>query len=511
MASPQREPLSRVDTAWLQAEDPTNLMVIAAAWLFDQPLDFDRLKATVAQRLLTFSRFRQRVAVSPWAPGRPCWEIDPLFNLDAHLHRLALPGLGDEVALRALISDLLSTPLDFSKPLWQAHLIENFGNGCALFVRIHHCLADGPALVHVLRALTDSSLDAPWSPPATGPEPSRQVNPLLGLVGPLARTAAGMIQGTQQVLKAGAEMLICPSRGLDIVKSTASRAATLGKLLLRPPDTPTILKGQLGVAKRVAWSAPVPIKDFKAVGRVLGATVHEVLLSVVAGALRRYLQQRNETVAVSNLHAVIPTSVGQPESAPQLGNHFGLTFLSLPIAQSDPRERLAELKQRLRALRESPEAEVAFGIANVLGMVPRALQSPVVNLLGTKATAVMSSVSGPTTVVYFAGKPINRMVFWVPQAGRLGLGLSILSYARTLTLGVAADAGLVPDPETMVAGFHEELAQLLDTARLVKVADETTANHAGCPDSSNGEADPRPSHDEQIGNAAPSAGEGHDH
>ncbi|HEX6387272.1 MAG TPA: wax ester/triacylglycerol synthase domain-containing protein, partial [Anaerolineae bacterium] len=137
------EPLSNVDAAWLGMEHPTNLMMVSGVLTFNEPLDFERLKAVIQHRLLNFERFRQRVVQSriPLAPAY--WETDPNFDLDAHVHRIALPAPGDKAALQDMVSDLTSTPLDFSKPLWQMHVIENYGSGCAVMTRLHHCIADG--------------------------------------------------------------------------------------------------------------------------------------------------------------------------------------------------------------------------------------------------------------------------------------------------------------------------------------------------------------------------------
>ena len=171
-----RSPLSSVDTAWLRMEHPTNLMMITGVMVFRAPMDFERLKTTLEHRLLRFDRFRQRV-VRPRLPiGWPYWQDDPQFDLNQHVHRVSLGASGDLAALEELVNELMSTPLDFSRPLWELHLVEGYadgraiGDGCALIVRLHHCTADGIALVRVLLSLTDTDPAAPW-PSATLREP----------------------------------------------------------------------------------------------------------------------------------------------------------------------------------------------------------------------------------------------------------------------------------------------------------------------------------------------------
>jgi hypothetical protein len=155
-----------------------------------------------------------------------------------------------------------------------------------------------------------------------------------------------------------------------------------------------------------------------------------------------------------------------------LGNAFGLVFLPLPVGIDDPLDRLLELKKRMDQIKGTPEAIVAFGILNAIGIAPAEIEDMVVNLFGTKATAVMTNVPGPKEVRYFAGRPIKGLMFWVPQSGRLGLGVSILSYAGEVLVGMATDAGLVPDPESLVEGFHTELDDFMNLVRLARETDE---------------------------------------
>jgi len=476
-----KRPLSNVDTAWLRMEDPTNLMMITGVMVFDAPMDFEQLKATIEHRLLRFDRFRQRV-VQPRLPlGSLYWEDDPDFDLNNHLQRATLPPPGDQAALQELVSLLMSTQLDFSKPLWQFHLVENYGDGstgpvlsetegltagsCALIGRLHHCIADGIALIHVLLSLTDTDPDAPW--PVAQPEARRRRgrNPLAALFRPARSAFKTTARVTETLWHEGLETLANPSHALDLARLGTDGAAAFGKLVLRWPDPKTLFKGKLGVAKRAAWSGPISLKDVKTIGRGVGGTVNDVLLTAVTGALRRYMQGRGEPVEGLDFRAVVPVNLRPPGVEPDLGNKFSLVFLSLPVGIADPLDRLRELKRRMDGLKGSLEAPVAFGILNAIGMAPSEIQDIVVNIFGTKATGVMTNVPGPREQLYLAGAPLSMLMAWVPQSGRLGLGVSIISYAGQVRLGVATDEGLVPDPETIVAAMHTEFDELLDLAR----------------------------------------------
>jgi diacylglycerol O-acyltransferase len=470
-----REPLSNVDTAWLRMEDPTNLMMVTGVMIFSAPMDFERLKATIKACLLRFDRFRQRV-VSPRLPLGPYyWEDDPGFDLNVHLQRVTLPPPGDQVALEETVSYLMSTPLDFSRPLWQVHLVERYGDGCALIARLHHCIADGIALVHVLLSLTDRDPAAPWPVARPAERPRRDRGPLEALLRPARSAFRTTARFTETLLQEGLETLTNPSHALDRARLGASGATALGKLALRWPDPKTLFKGPLGVDKQAAWSAPIPLPDVKAVGRVMGGTVNDVLLAAVTGALRRYMQDHGEPVEGLNLRAVVPVNLRPLDKVPEPGNNFGLVFLSLPVDIADPVERLFELKRRMDDLKDSPEAVVVFGLLNAVGMAPSEIQDIVVNIFGTKATAVMTNVPGPRETIYLAGAPLDTIMFWVPQSGHLGMGVSIISYAGQVRLGIVTDKGLVPDPEDIIAGFRVEFDELAELARQVEADQAVSA------------------------------------
>jgi WS/DGAT/MGAT family acyltransferase len=450
MAATRSQRLSNVDTAWLRMEDPTNLMMVTGLLVFDQSISFARLQQAIEQRLLAFDRFRQRVV---FRGGAAHWQDDPYFTLGQHLQRIALPAPHDQATLQELVSALMSAPLDLTKSPWQFHLIEGYGAGCVLLTRLHHCIADGIALMRVLLSLTDETAD----PPAPAAEPAH--NGYAPQSGPIA-TATAAVRAAEKLLDQGIETLLEPSRLSEAAMLGASSAVALSRLVLMSPDPRTAFKGPLGVDKRAAWSAPIALEEIKAIGRAAGATVNDVLLAAVAGALRRYLQGRGESVDGVDIRAIVPVNLRAPEEPLTLGNRFGLVFLALPVGAEDPLDRLFDLKQRMEALKGSPEALVAFGLLGAIGMLTSQLQDVAVSIFGAKGTAVMTNVPGPRQTIYLAGAPVRELMFWVPQSGRLGLGVSIISYAGQVWLGVAADARLVPDPEAIVQGFHEEFELL---------------------------------------------------
>ena len=461
---PKTHPLTTVDAAWLRMEDPTNLMMVSGIITFKKMIDFDHLKAIIEHKLLTFDRFRMRVVQSrlPFAPAY--WEPDPTFNLNAHLHRVALPSPGDKAALQEMVSDLMSTPLDFSKPLWQFHVIENYGEGCAIMCRLHHCIADGMALVFVLLSLTDM---VPGMPPPTGSNAPASLdeedsNPMLNALVKQGAKAVGTVwETTSKVASESLEALVNPAHAMELALKGTDTALAAGRLFLRAPDPQTLFKGELGVAKRAAWSKPLPLRDVKKVKNVTGGTVNDVLVSAMTGALRQYMLSRGADVEGLNFRAAVPVNLRTPEQMGELGNKFGIVFLSLPVGIGDPLERLHEVHKRMIELKNSKEAPVALGILSAMGMSPNELQGTLVRLFGSKTTAVMTNVPGPPMPLYLAGQEIEGLMFWVPQSGRVSLGISIISYANKVFLGVATDAGLVPNPNEIMEGFYAEFDALM--------------------------------------------------
>jgi len=452
-------PLSAVDSAWLHMDDPTNLMMVTGVALLDGPIDVERCYKTFESRLLSFDRFRMRVTDHRDALNAPRWEPDPYFSLRSHIHRVALPSPGDMTTLQEFLGDLASTPLDRTKPLWQVHLVENVLGGSAIVMRFHHCIGDGTAMNTVMHRLMDTTPDAPIERPTPHSNHDHTLGPLLE---PLVSTIEGTIKLADDLVHEGMEFLRHPEHLLNLPAQAASGALALSRVLLLPPETKTPFKGPLGVQKCVAWSAPVPLDQVKQIGKIAGAKVNDVLLAAVAGALRAYLIGRNFKVDGLEIRAVIPVDLRPPSRAHDLGNEFGLVFLSLPLGTPGPIMRLAEVKQRMEALKRSPEAYVFYGLLNFFGRTPAQVEEQAVNLFGSKATAVMTNVRGPTEQLYLAGNRIKNIMFWVPQSGRLGMGISIMSYCGQVTLGVITDTGLVPDPQTITEAFEREFHVLYD-------------------------------------------------
>ncbi len=460
MALFEGKPMSNVDAAWLHMEDPTNLMLIAGVMSFYEKLDFGALKELIEDRLLPFERFRQKVVLSPIPGMGPRWVTDKNFNLHSHLQRVALPDPGGQDELQEMVSTLMSTPLDMTKPLWQFLYIENYRGGSAVVARIHHCIADGVALVRVILGMTD---DSPKGAPHSR-RTRRRRRPLGGgywlpEVVNEAVYSVGRITG--RMIDKTVDTLSNPAKAAHLVAEGGKGAQVLARLATMPADPDSLFKGTLCTRKLCAWSKIMPLDQVKAFSKANGATINDVLLTGVTGALRRYMIGRKADVDGLDIRAVVPVNLRPESDIIKLGNRFGLVFLALPIGIADRGERLIELKKRMDAIKKSSEPMVIYGLLNAVGITGPKIESLALKLFGSKATAVMTNVPGPREEIYLAGKAMRSMMFWVPQSARLGLGVSILSYAGQVRLGVATDAGLAPDPETIIEAFQEEMKGMM--------------------------------------------------
>jgi WS/DGAT/MGAT family acyltransferase len=456
----KRQRISAVDTAWLRMDRPSNLMMICGVLIFREKISLARLRSVIDERFLVFGRFRQRPVETP---AMSFWEADPRFDLEHHVAHTALPGRAGRRELQALVSRLMSAPLDPARPRWQFHLVDNYENGSAVIVRIHHCYADGIALVRVLLSMTDAAADGPPAMPFEARARRRAAaDDTLGqLMAPFSGALAAARRIGGMLVATGTEIWHDPAKAVELAERGSALTAEVAKLALMPQDSPTRFKGRPGIAKRVAWADPLPLSEVKTIGRALGSSVNDVLLSCVAGALRNYLEAQGDTVDNVVLRALVPVNLRPLERAWRLGNRFGLVFLDLPIGIENPVERLYALRANMAALKSSYQPVLALGLLAAMGGGPKILQESLLSILARNATAVMTNVPGPQQPLFLAGGRIDHLMFWVPQSGDIGIGVSIISYDGWVQFGVVTDRGLCPDPERVVERFPAQFEQLV--------------------------------------------------
>lgn len=442
---PVTRKMTAADAAWLRMESPTNPMTISGVMMTAAPMTREQVARLFEERFLPYERFRMRID-NPEAT-RPNWVLEEPFDLSRHILPYELPVPGDQDALERAVSDLMSTPLSFAMPPWTIHHVEHYGEGSALIVRLHHCIADGIAMMHVLLAMSDERWDPSTVIPPTGPRPKNTLG------GQLKRTAKGALGEMK-------DLITSPSHFATRAEQAGGGTKSLAALLAMRPDSTTRFKGPASAQKLAAWSQPIPVADIKAIGRASDAKLNDVLMAAVSGGLRRYLAEKGDSTSGVEIRAAVPFNVRAPHRAHELGNEFALVFLSLPVNVEDPGTRLVSLKEKMDVIKASSEPAVVLGILQSIGFAPRWIHKLVVKMFSDKCSLVVTNVPGPTEQLHLMGVPVGSLMFWVPQAGNIGLGISILSLNGQVLVGVSTDASLVSDPNELVAAFEAEFDAL---------------------------------------------------
>ncbi len=442
--------MSTVDTAWLRMDGASNLMMIVGVWIIKPGVTYEAVAQRIHERFLQYPRFGQRTQQD--ATGAH-WVTDPDFKIERHVVRETLPSHLPGQAQQALqqrLGELAMQPLDLNHPLWQFGLVEHYEGGSALLARIHHCIADGLALIAVTQSMVDGGTEPPQNPLSA---PTQD-----GLDGLEDWVVDHLLKPiTHLTVNALQNGLTGP---VDLAKLAYQAVRDSAALALMPDDSPTRLKGTPGLVKRVAWCQPLPLDDVRAVGKALNCSINDVLLSCVAGAIGGYLKSLGDDVTGQEIRAMVPVNLRPMEEAYKLGNKFGLAPVVLPIGLDNPIERIYEVRRRMTEMKGSLQPLLAFGLLAVAGFLTKSAQDALLNLFSRKTTAVMTNVPGPRNKLKFCGATLEQSLFWVPQSGSVGLGVSILSYGGGVQFGIISDSDLCPEPQKIIDQFEPEFAKL---------------------------------------------------
>jgi WS/DGAT/MGAT family acyltransferase len=458
------ERLSGADRAWLLMDRPTNPMTIVSLIVLAGTLDCERLRALVAERFLTFDRFRCYPVLD--ATGATWVQAAP-FDIEAHVLAVALPGAAGREELETLAGELASTPFNPGRPLWSFHLVENYQGGSAIIVRIHHCYADGIALVKVLLSLcaahglrTQRGAKRRADPAGenragSGEAASDAVLAALHEGLDLLGKGTGLIE---QVL----HYALHPSDTSTLARTALGFTSELAHFGAMADDPPTRLKQALSGVRHVAWADPLLLEEVRTIGHVLGCTINDVLVSTLAGALGRYLEAQGDRVSGLTIRAAVPVNLrSSTEAAPTLGNRFGLVFVDLPIGIRHPLERLYAVRTAMQSLKGSVQAVATYSLLSIVGSLPAVIEEPAIALFTAKASLVASNLPGPGEALSLGGVRVAQLLFWVPQAGSIGTGISMLTYNGRVQFGVIADRQLIPRPGELVDRIATEFDRLV--------------------------------------------------
>ena len=463
MAQHHGDRLTAVDASFIAQEGPSAHMHIGAVMIFDGPAPgYEELADHVRGRLHLVPRFRQKLAFPPVETGRPLWVDDPSFNLEYHVRDTALPAPGSEAQLRALAARIHSQALDRSKPLWEMWLVQGLdGDRFALITKTHHALVDGVAGVDLATVLFDSAPipsdvahpDAPWAP---RPTPSR------------IELAARGVRGLLGLpLEAGARALDAATHPTEALHETREALEGLGEVvwaaLNRAPPTP--LNVEIGPHRRLVWVRQ-ELAHFKRVKQVLGGTVNDVVLAVVAGALQKWLRSRGVRTEGLELRALVPVSIRARDEHHQLGNRLAAMRAPLPVYVEDPIARLRVVRRAMDGLKESKQAVGAEVLAGMQALAPPTIlaQASRLNFSTRLFNLLVTNVPGPQFPLYVLGRRLEDLfpVAFLPK--RHALAVAIMSYDGGMDFGLLGDYDAMPDLEQLGDMFVASLDELLAAA-----------------------------------------------
>jgi len=455
--------LSATDASFLHQEKANSHMHIGAICVFGgPPPSFGDLLDQIRGRLHLVPRYRQKLAVPRLEMGRPLWIDDPSFNLSYHVRHTALPAPGSEAQLRALAARIISQRLDRSKPLWETWLVQGLeGNRFALISKTHHALIDGIAGVDLATVLFDPTPtpraiphpEGEWTP---RPEPS-QADLIAAALRDLARLP---IEIATRALRAA-------SRPGEVIESVREAVEGVGEVAwagLNPaPATP--LNVEIGPHRRFEL-VRCRLEDFKLVKDELGGTVNDVVLAVVAGALRRFLRSRGVRTEGLELRALVPVSVRGKEQRGELGNRLAAMRGPLPVYIEDPVARLEAVRRAMDGLKESKQAVGAETLTSVQNLAPPTIlaQASRLNFSTRLFNLLVTNVPGPQFPLYVLGRRLEDLfpIAFLPE--NHALAVAIMSYDGGIDFGLLGDYDALPDLAGIAAGIEASLAELVNAA-----------------------------------------------
>ena len=501
----ERQRLGVQDALWLEMDKPGNLMVVDSLFWTATPVDWDRFRDLVKERLWDrFPAFRSVVVRGE--DGGWYWDEQDESDLGTRYVRVTLPEPGGDAELQELISSQRVVPLDRGEPLWRSVLVDGYHGGAAVLFRTHHAIADGIRMVQVTLSVFDAGPDGevvparearpsgtpPVAPPVSAPEvddgrpslagqvrtgatsmasTSRKLahsavtNPVgaahtaITLSGSLAGSLAGSVVGAASSGARTARDL--GARGVPpFFSGMPGDMDTARKLVLGTRNDNTRWTGTVGPRKAVAWSPPLPLTDVKAVAHANGATVNDVLVTCVAESLRAYLEQHRAVCRSVTWDVPVNLKPFDPDLPVELGNSFALVQLEMPTNIEDPLRTLDVVRRRMGRIKSGHEAAVDFGVQAAISRMSTRLYRFTIDLLANRAIGVLTNVPGPQVPLYVAGQKVEGMMGWAPLTADQVMSFTIYSYDGKVFVGIAADAGLVPEHEQVVDGFADAFRRL---------------------------------------------------
>ncbi|HEX3318410.1 MAG TPA: wax ester/triacylglycerol synthase family O-acyltransferase [Solirubrobacteraceae bacterium] len=464
MAQQHLDRLTAIDASFLAQEHASSHMHVGALAIFEGPAPaYEDVLDHIRGRLHLVPRYRQKLAFPPIEMGMPLWVDDPSFNLEYHIRHTALPDPGSEEQLLLLTARIFSQRLDRSKPLWELWLIEGLEGGrFALISKTHHSMVDGISGVDLATVLFDlSPVPQPVEHDDEAWRPSREPSGA-ELV---AAGVRGIVRSGVKLAGGAVESLLHPERSLGQAREAIEGVGEIVWAGLNPaPDNP--LNTEIGPHRRFV-GVRMRLSDYKLVKDAFGGTVNDVVLTVVSGALRRFLHARGVRTEGLELRALVPVSIRPKGAEAELGNQIAAMRGPLPVYIADPVARLRTVSHAMDGLKESKQAVGAEVLASVQNFAPPTVmaQASRLNFSTRLFNLIVTNVPGPQFPLYILGREMQDIfpVAFLPE--NHALAVAIMSYNGGLNYGLLADFDALPDADEIVRGLEESLDELVQRAK----------------------------------------------
>jgi diacylglycerol O-acyltransferase len=434
------ERLSTLDSLFLELEDRSAHMHVGAVALFEgPPPPYRDLLALIEARLAQVPRYRQRVLFVPLKQGRPVWIDESQFDLEYHVRRTALPAPGGEAELKKLVGRLLSQALDREKPLWEMWLVEGLGDGhFAIVSKTHHCMLDGISGVDLATVLMDTE---PSTAPPPAPEPwtPRKAPRMSDLL------MESVKQQISHPLRMVREALEPNSEAVKLLTELFSGLKPLVGMVSMGQAPPSPLNVPIGPHRRFEM-VELPLAPIKEVRGKTRATVNDVILAVVSGALRSWLTARGEA-PTADLRVLVPVSMRTRQGRGTFGNQVSAVFCDLPLTEPSPLERLRKVHDAMMVVKKGGSAVGAHTLSRLGDFAPPQLLAQAARLQAVTRmfNLVVTNVPGPQFPLFLLGKRMLRCYPQVPLAAQQAVGIALLSYDGCIGVGLVGDADAARD------------------------------------------------------------------
>lgn len=482
MAYAHHERLSALDDSFLELEDASSHMHIGAVALFeaaplrtaDGGIDLVRLRDAVEAGLHRIPRYRQRLERVPLL-RHPVWVDDARFNLDYHLRHTHLPRPGDLRQLKRLAARIMSQQLDRGKPLWEMWVVEGVQpDHFALVTKVHHCMIDGVGSVELTGAVMQATADAPPHAPPPRWLPRPAPSPATLLAAELGHRAWAPVAALGAIRRAVSE----PRAGVAAAREVAAGLAEVLAPALRPAS-PTPLNVPIGPHRRFDW-ATTPMETIRAI-RQLGGTLNDVVLAVLAGALRRFLHRRGLAIDELDFRVMLPVNVRSADTRHALGNQVTMLVARLPLDAASPRVRLERVIAETSRVKRSHQGLGVQAIEELSDWTSPTLLVQFGRLTASSRpfNLVVTNVPGPSIPVYLLGARMTSCFPLVPLYQNQALGVALFTYDGRLHWGFNADWDALPDLHDLVQAVDDEvdaLAELADAGQAARVGASSARN-----------------------------------